>query len=150
MTFELVLQNYLKDAYRFSKIRKDRNSTLGEVAELYDRLCQNFADRPAVLLHYGEIEMNRPLQDNRPELYYRLISAAYQAPKFKNAREQGLVTLFYARMLHQCGMPVEASYITRKALELLKDTPEYEEAKVLYSFFARTAKIQHKLQKQKK
>ena len=43
MTFELVLQNYLKDAYRFSKIRKDRNSTLGEVTELYDRLCCNWA-----------------------------------------------------------------------------------------------------------
>lgn len=42
MTFELVLQNYLKDAYRFSKLRKDRNSTLGEVAELYDRLCNNW------------------------------------------------------------------------------------------------------------
>ena len=42
MTFELVLQNYLKDAYRFAKIRKDRNSTLGEVAELYDRLCNNW------------------------------------------------------------------------------------------------------------
>ena len=43
MTFELVLQNYLKDAYRFAKIRKDRNSTLGEVTELYDRLCCNWA-----------------------------------------------------------------------------------------------------------
>ena len=42
MTFELVLQNYLKDAYRFSKIRKDRNSTLGEVNELYTRLCNNW------------------------------------------------------------------------------------------------------------
>lgn len=42
MTFELVLQNYLKDAYRFSKIRKDRNSTLGEVTELYTRLCNNW------------------------------------------------------------------------------------------------------------
>lgn len=43
MTFELVLQNYLKDAYRYSKIRKDRNSTLGEVNELYDRLCCNWS-----------------------------------------------------------------------------------------------------------
>lgn len=43
MTFELVLQNYLKDAYRFSMIRKDRSSTLGEVTELYDRLCNNWA-----------------------------------------------------------------------------------------------------------
>ena len=42
MTFELVLQNYLKDAHRFSKIRKDRNSTLGEVTELYTRLCNNW------------------------------------------------------------------------------------------------------------
>ncbi len=43
MTFELVLQNYLKDAYRFSKLRKDRNSRLGEVAELYERLCNNWS-----------------------------------------------------------------------------------------------------------
>ena len=43
MTFELVLQNYLKDAYRFSMLRKDRSSTLGEVTELYDRLCNNWA-----------------------------------------------------------------------------------------------------------
>lgn len=43
MTFELVLQNYLKDAYRFSKLRKDRNSRLGEVAELYERLCCNWS-----------------------------------------------------------------------------------------------------------
>jgi len=116
--------------------------------ELYDKLCENFADRPAVLMRYGEIEMNRPLQDNRPELYYRLISAAYRAPKFKDAREQGIVTLFYARMLHQCGMPMEAFVVTRKALELLKDKPEYEEAKVLYAFFARAAKIQQKVLRQ--
>ena len=117
--------------------------------ELYDKICENFADRPAVLLHYGEIEMNRPLQDNRPELYYRLISAAYHAPKFKDEREQGIVMLFYARMLQQCGMPMEAFNITRKALELLKDKPEHEEAKVLYAFFARAAKMQQKLLKQK-
>lgn len=43
MTFELVLQNYLKDAYRFSKLRKDRNSRLGEVAELYEKLCNNWS-----------------------------------------------------------------------------------------------------------
>jgi hypothetical protein len=43
MTFEFVLQNYLKDAYRFSKLRNDRNARLGEVAELYDRLCCNWA-----------------------------------------------------------------------------------------------------------
>ena len=43
MTFELVLQNYLKDAYRFSKLRNDRNSRLGEVAELYQRLCSNWS-----------------------------------------------------------------------------------------------------------
>ena len=43
MTFELILQNYLKDAYRFSKLRKDRNSRLGEVAELYERLCNNWS-----------------------------------------------------------------------------------------------------------
>ena len=43
MTFELVLQNYLKDAYRFSKLRNDRNSRLGEVAELYERLCNNWS-----------------------------------------------------------------------------------------------------------
>ena len=43
MTFELVLQNYLKDAYRFSKLHKDRNSRLGEVAELYEKLCNNWS-----------------------------------------------------------------------------------------------------------
>jgi len=43
MKFELVVRNYLKDAYRFSKLHKDGESKLLEVAELYDRLCRNFA-----------------------------------------------------------------------------------------------------------
>ena len=44
MKFELVVRNYLKDAYRFSKIRKDGKSRLLEVGELYDRLCRNFSN----------------------------------------------------------------------------------------------------------
>lgn len=43
MKFELVVRNYLKDAYRFSRICKDGKSRLLEVAELYDRLCRNFS-----------------------------------------------------------------------------------------------------------
>ena len=117
--------------------------------ELYDKLCANFADRPMVLLRYGELEMNRPLKDNRPELFHRLITAAYRAPKFKDEHEQGIVTVHYARMLHQCGMPMEAYNVTRKALALLKNKPEYEEVKELYIYFARSAKMQQKLLKQK-
>ena len=44
MKFELAVRNYLKDAYRFSKICKDGKSRLLEVAELYDRLCRNFSN----------------------------------------------------------------------------------------------------------
>ena len=117
--------------------------------EFYDRMCENFADRPVVLLRYGELGMNRPLKEQRPELYCKLISAARRAPKFKDDREKGIVILFYARMLHQCGLPAAAFTETREAMQLLKGKPEYQEAQELYVFFAGMTKMQKLLHKQR-
>ena len=67
--------------------------------------------------------------------------------RIKDDRERGIVLLFHAKMLQQCGHPAAALEEVRQALPLLKETPEYERARELQDFFIRLAEMQKKLGK---
>ncbi len=112
-----------------------------ELPDFYNRLCAVFADRPMVLLRFANIEMNRPVKDSRPELFFKLMKAAYDSGNFKDDREKGLVTLAYARMLYFCGRPRLALTASKRALVLLKGKPEYDEARELVAYFNRVCNL---------
>lgn len=119
----------------------------GELPAFYDRLCKEFADRPMVMVRFAEAEMNRPIRDSRPELFHKVMTAAYACRKFKDDRERGLVTLAYARMLYFCGCPEAALTAAKRSMLLLKGKPEYEEAEALTNFFSRIAALAKRIGK---
>ena len=111
------------------------------IAAFYDQVCKVFADQPMVLMRFADMEMNRPVRESRPELFHKLMTAAYSSPKFRDDRERGIVTLAYARMLYFCGRPEAAFKAAKRALVLLKGKPEYDEAKALAEFLNRIAAL---------
>ena len=118
-----------------------------EIADFYDRVCKVFADKPQVLMRFAELEMSRPVRESRPALFHKLMTAANASPKFADDRERGVVALAYARMLYFCGRPELAFTASKRALVLLKDKPEYEEAKAMMSFFNNVAALAKQIDK---
>ena len=111
----------------------------------YTELCRTFADAPPILMRFADVEMARPVVDNRPELYRMLMTAAHDCKKFRNDRERGIVELGYSRMLATCGRPELAVKSAKRALELLKNTPEEKEAEAMLAFYRRVAETAKKL-----
>ena len=111
----------------------------------YDRLCEVFAEDPQVLARFAEVEMQRPLRDNYPELYCRLFKAARASKGFKDDRERGAVELAHARMLFFCGRPELAFASAKQAAVMLKDTPQFSEAKTMAEFYRRAATLAKQL-----
>ena len=79
--------------------------------------------------------MNQPVGELRLENAFKLCRAAYQAPKFKDNREKGFIFGEYARSLYYCGRPEKALEVSKEAMVLLKDTPEFEKAKSYVIFY---------------
>lgn len=111
------------------------NSRREELSEWYDRLIAAFADQPALLLKFGRLEMNQPVEKLCPANAYKLCRAAYSAPKFSSDREKGVMAAEYARALYYCGRPDRALEVASEAVELLEDTPEFESAKAYENYY---------------
>jgi peroxiredoxin len=105
----------------------------------YRELCKTFADAPLVLARFAMVEMERPLVDNRPELYAMLMTAAHESKNFRDDRERGIVELHYSRMLMTCGCPKPAVAAAERAVKLLADAPERKEAEAVLAFNRRIA-----------
>jgi len=117
----------------------------GELPAFYEQVCRAFADQPLVLLRFAAAEMNRPVQESRPELFHKLVTAAYSSPKFRDDRERGIATLVYARMLYLCGCPQQAFVVSKRAMPLLKGKPEYKEAQALMVYLNRINALSKKI-----
>ena len=105
----------------------------------YRELCKTFADAPLVLVRFAMVEMERPLVDNRPELYAMLMTAAHESKNFRDDRERGIVELHYSRMLMTCGCPKPAVAAAERAVKLLAGTPELKDAEAVLAFNRRIA-----------
>jgi peroxiredoxin len=105
----------------------------------YREICKTFADQPLVLVRFAMVEMERPLVDNRPELYAMLMTAAHESKNFKDDRERGIVELHYSRMLTTCGCPKLAVEAAERAVKLLEKAPELKEAEAVLAFHRRIA-----------
>jgi len=128
------------------KLRLLRNAGMdGELPAFYEQVCRAFADQPLVLLRFAAAEMNRPVQESRPELFHKLVTAAYSSPKFRDDRERGIATLVYARMLYLCGCPQQAFVVSKRAMPLLKGKPEYKEAQALMVYLNRINALSKKI-----
>ena len=114
----------LKEADRFN-----------ELGAWFDRIIANFGDQPVTLVKLAQEEMNQPVGELRLENAFKLCRAAYQAPKFKDNREKGFIFGEYARSLYYCGRPEKALEVSKEAMVLLKDTPEFEKAKSYVIFY---------------
>ena len=111
----------------------------------YERLISEFAGEPLVIARFAEVEMQRPLRDNYPELYCRLFKAARASKGFKDDRERGTIELAHARMLFFCGRPELAFASAKQAAVLLKDTPQFSEARTMAEFYRRAASLAKRL-----
>ena len=111
----------------------------------YERLIEVFAAEPLLLARFADVEMQRPLRDNYPELYCRLFKAARASGGFKDDRERGTVELAHARMLFFCGRPELAFASAKRAAVLLKDTPQFTEARTMAEFYRRAASLAKQL-----
>ena len=117
------------------------------LARFYAELCRTFADKPLVLMRFAVVEMERPVIDNRPELYRVLMTAARGGGGFKDDRERGIVELGCVRMLLMCGRPDLAADAAERATELLKDAPERKEAETMLAFCRRIVDSAKRLKK---
>lgn len=113
----------------------------------YADLCRVFADQPLVLVRFANVEMGRPIVDNRPEFYRMLMTAARDGKGFKDDRERGIVEFAYSRMLLMCGRPELAAASAERAVELLDKAPERKEAETFLAFCRRVAKTAKRLKK---
>ena len=69
---------------------------------------------------------------------YKLTHAAYNAPKFADDRQKGLIAREYAGVLYYCGRPDKALEVAKVSMQLLKNSPnpkEYETAKDLVVYY---------------
>ena len=103
----------------------------------YAGVCRTFADRPTVLMRFANVEMRRPVFEQRPELYRMLMTAAHESKNFKDDRERGFVELGYSQMVLMCGRPDLAVKGAERALKLLKGAPEEKEAETMLAFYRR-------------
>lgn len=103
----------------------------------YAGVCGTFADSPTVLMRFANVEMRRPISEQRPELYRMLMTAAHDSKNFKDDRERGFVELGYSQMLLMCGRPDLAVKGAERARKLLKGAPEEKEAETMLAFYRR-------------
>jgi peroxiredoxin len=115
------------------------------LAKFYDDVIRVFADEPLLLMSFAEMEIQQPLRENRPELYCKLFKAARASKGLKDDRERGIVELAHARMLFFCGRPELAFSGAKRAVVLLKDSPQYEEARTMAEFYRRAAAMSKQL-----
>ncbi len=101
----------------------------------FDRLLENFGDQPVVLLKFAQNEMQYPVEQLRLDNVFKLCHAAYNAPKFKDNTEKGLIADEYARILYYCGRPDKALEIAKEAMVLLQGTPGFDRAKASVVYY---------------
>ena len=104
----------------------------------FDRLVVDFGDQPAVLIRFARQELSQPVGKLRVENAYKLTHAAYNAPKFADDRQKGLIAREYAGVLYYCGRPDKALEVAKVSMQLLKNSPnpkEYETAKDLVVYY---------------
>ena len=93
-----------------------------------------FASLACVLLLF----LSQPVGKLRVENAYKLTHAAYNAPKFADDRQKGLIAREYAGVLYYCGRPDKALEVAKVSMQLLKNSPnpkEYETAKDLVVYY---------------
>ena len=91
-----------------------------DLLPVFKDIAARFKKRPNILLGLVKKEMAQPLNKLNPEGVYILARAAAEAPKFRNAQEQGIIRLAYARILHYCGKVDMAVQEADKAVKLLE------------------------------
>ena len=95
-----------------------------------------FVGRP--LIRFARQELSQPVGKLRVENAYKLTHAAYNAPKFADDRQKGLIAREYAGVLYYCGRPDKALEVAKVSMQLLKNSPnpkEYETAKDLVVYY---------------
>ncbi len=134
---EDVLTRHADDAalYELAVNVCKENARWDELSRWYDRLIAAFANRPALLLKFGRLEMNQPVEKLHPANAYKLCRAAYSAPEFGSDREKGVMAAEFARALYYCGRPDKALEVASEAVELLRGTPEFESAKAYEDYY---------------
>lgn len=91
-----------------------------------------------MLIRFARQELSQPVGKLRVENTYKLTHAAYNAPKFADDRQKGLIAREYAGVLYYCGRPDKALEVAKVSMQLLKNSPnpkEYETAKDLVVYY---------------
>ena len=130
--------------YEF-KLRFIRQVMPGQdLLPLFKDIAARFKNNPNILLGLVKKEMALPLNRLKPECVYILARAAAEAPKFRNAQEQGIVRLTYARILHYCGKVEQAVQEADKAVKLLEGKNR-KSAQVVRDHFAEILQVSRKI-----
>ncbi|MDR0932765.1 MAG: redoxin domain-containing protein [Victivallales bacterium] len=127
------------------KILRDEKR-FADLGKWFDRIIKEFGEQPLLLVKFAQQEMNQSIEQLRLENAYNLCRAAYNAPKFKNNREKGFIMGEYARSLYYCGRPDKALEVSKEAMVLLKDTPEYEKAKSYVTYYNKVLTLSRQIQ----
>ena len=134
---EINLYEFKLRFMRQNMPQKDRQPVFKDIAA-------KFSTRPNVLLALLRKEMAQPLDRLDPAGAYILARAAVSAPKFRNRREEGVIRLAYARILHYCGRPDLAVREADKALGLLEGKNR-KAAKVVRDHFFDVLQVSRKI-----
>ena len=130
--------------YEF-KLRFIRQTMPGnDLLPTFKEIAARFKNTPNVLLGLIKKEMALPLNKLKVEGVYILARAAAEAPKFRNAREQGLIRLAYARILHYCGKVEMAVQEADKAVKLLEGKNR-KSAQAVRDHFAEILQVSRKI-----
>ncbi len=116
------------------KVLKDHGSQ-PEVAAWLDRIIRQFGDNPELLASLAQNELTVKQDRLRLDNTYKLMHAAWVAPKFENDREKGLIGLRYANVLYLCGRPDRALVVAKEAEKLLAGQPEHPQAASAVAFY---------------
>ena len=89
------------------------------VMPIFNAMAARFKNQPALLSKLVQQEMALPLEQMNPGGVYLLAKTAARAAKYKSRKEEGMIKLGYARILHYCGRPDLAVTEAEKAAALL-------------------------------